>query len=104
LEPASGAVLLRVVGTGAACGFDIRVGAGRAIVIAAGCPCGIALFRTALERLGATAALRHDCPRYGIFMTSTAAGSERFVHILNLDNFSRKHTAVDDRLAVRWAS
>jgi beta-galactosidase len=87
----SARALLRVCDTGEICGFETAVGNGRAIVIAAAYPCDIALFRTALERLGATAALRHDCEDHGIFMTSTAnAAGERFIHLLNLDGFDKR--------------
>ena len=89
-EPARGDVLLRVVGTGEACGFDIPVGHGRAIVFTASYPCDIALFRTVLEKLGARAALSHDCAADGIFLTTVASpAGERFLHILNLDNFDK---------------
>jgi beta-galactosidase len=88
--PTRGEVLLSVYGTGEACGFDIDVGQGRAIVLATAYPCDIDLFRTALERLGAVAALRHDCAMHGIFMTTTASDSgERFLHLLNLDGFDK---------------
>lgn len=85
-----GEVLLRVYDTGEACGFDIPLGAGRAILLTTAYRCDIPLFRSALERLGATAALRHDSPHYGIFMTSTASeDGARFLHLLNLDGFSK---------------
>lgn len=88
-EPSSGEVLLRVYGSGEACGFDIPVGGGRAMVVSAALPCDIPLFREALERLGARAGLRHDCAEYGIWMTSTASRGERFLHLLNLDGFGK---------------
>ncbi|MBV9789468.1 MAG: beta-galactosidase [Chloroflexi bacterium] len=85
-----GEVLLRVYDTGEACGFDIPLGSGRAILLTTAYRCDIALFRSALERLGATAALRHDSPHYGIFMTSTASeDGARFLHLLNLDGFAK---------------
>jgi beta-galactosidase len=53
--------------------------------------CDIPLFKTALEKLGAKAALGHDCRHHGIFMTSTASESgERFIHMLNLDGFDKE--------------
>jgi beta-galactosidase len=89
-EPSKGEVILRVVGTDEACGFDIKVGQGRAIVISTTYICDIALFRDALERLGATPALSHGCRHHGIFMTSSASKEgERFLHILNLDGFDK---------------
>jgi beta-galactosidase len=89
LEPAMGEVLLRVYDSGAACGFDLPVGSGRAVVVTTAYICDVPLFREALERLGARAALRHDHPDYGILLTSSAAQSERFLHLLNLDGFDK---------------
>lgn len=89
-EPARGEVLLSLYGTGEACGFDVAVGRGRAVVLATAYPCDVELFRTALERLGSTAALRHDYAPLGIFMTTTASASgERILHLLNLDGFDK---------------
>src|SRR5689334_21685831 len=89
-ESRRGEVILRVIGTDEACGFDIPVGEGRAIVITAAYPADIPFFRTALEKLGATAGLRYDTPYYGVFLTSTASlDGERFLHILNLDAFDK---------------
>lgn len=97
-EPAAGDVLLRIYDSGAACGFDLRVGQGRAIVITTAYICDVPLFREALERLGARARLRHDHPDYGILLTSTAAHGERFLHLLNLDGFDKTlHLSEDDR-------
>ncbi|HEX6291900.1 MAG TPA: beta-galactosidase [Herpetosiphonaceae bacterium] len=88
--PERGDVILRAYDPDEACGFDIPVGAGRAIAITTAYRCDIGLFRTALERLGATAALRHDSPHAGIFMTSTASeDGERFLHLVNLDGFPK---------------
>lgn len=82
--------LLRVYGTDDVCGFEARTGRGRAIVIAAAYSCDIPFFKTALERLGAKAALTHDCSHYGVFMTSTAGpDGERFLHMINLDGFDK---------------
>jgi beta-galactosidase len=89
-EPGRGAVLLRTYDSHQACGFDVPLGAGRAIVISTAYRCDVSLFRSALERLGATADLTHDCPDYGIFMTTSASDEgERFVHLLNLDGFRK---------------
>ncbi|GGE03852.1 glycoside hydrolase [Marinithermofilum abyssi] len=89
--------ILRVYGTGEVCGFDVPVGKGRAIVIAAAYDCDIPLFRSALEKLGVRAALGHDCPYHGIFMTSTAsAEGERFLHLLNLDGFDKEFTVTEN--------
>jgi beta-galactosidase len=82
--------LFTVADTGVMCGFEARVGKGRAIVVATSYICDIDLYRMALERLGAIAGLRHDCPEHGIFMTSVAnADGERFIHVINLDGFDK---------------
>ncbi|CAM2824494.1 beta-galactosidase [Paenibacillus sediminis] len=89
--------ILRLYGTGQACGFDIKVGRGRAIVIAARYKCDIDLYRTALELLGAKPGLTHDSPYHGIFMTSTRnEEGERFIHVLNLDGFDKTFHIYDD--------
>lgn len=90
-EPSRGEVIMRVADTGEACGFDLPVGRGRAIVLSASYTSDVPFFKTALERLGAPAALSHDCPDFGIFMTSSASrDGERFLHLLNLDAFSKE--------------
>ena len=82
--------LFTVADTGAMCGFEARVGAGRAIVVATSYICDIAFYQMALERLGAHAGLRHDGRDHGIFMTSAAnTDGERFVHVINLDGIDK---------------
>ena len=93
--------LLRVYGSGEVCAFDARVGKGRAIVFGCSYRCDIALFRTALELLGAKARLTHDCRHHGIFMTSTAnEEGERFLHLLNLDGFDKEFHVLEDGRAL----
>ena len=83
--------------SGAMCAFEAAVGAGRAIVIATSYNCDIAFYRSALERLGATAGLRHDCREHGMLMTSASnADGERFIHVLNLDGFAKDFRIFDD--------
>jgi beta-galactosidase len=82
--------ILRVYDTNEVCGFDVKVGRGRAIVLATSYDCDVPLFKTALETLGIRAALSHDYPQYGVFMTSSATrDGERFLHILNLDGHDK---------------
>lgn len=88
-EPSRGDVLWRVYGSGEACGLDVGLGRGRAVIVTAALPCDIEFFRSALERLGAPAGLRHDCREYGIWMTTTEAQGERFLFLLNLDGFAK---------------
>jgi beta-galactosidase len=97
-EPSRGEVILRVTGTGEACGFDIDVGEGRAIAITADYPCHVGFVKKALEELGAKSSLGHDCPDYGIFLTSTAsADGERFLHVINLDGFEKSFHIIERR-------
>ena len=95
-EPTTPELLLRVYGTGEGCGFDRRIGAGRAIVVTAELPCDLAFFGAALERLGAAPGLAHNCPDHGIVLTSTATpDGERFLHLLNLDGFDKSVRLTD---------
>lgn len=90
-ELSKGYALFKVYGSDEVCGFDVPVGKGRVIAFAMAYRCDIQLFKTALEKLGATAGLTHDNPYHGIFMTSTSNNEqERFIHILNLDGFEKE--------------
>ena len=82
--------IMRVTESDDVCGFDAKVGEGRAIVLSTAYRCDIDLFKTSLERLGAVAGLTHDCEFHGIFSTSVSNGEERFVHLLNLDGFEKE--------------
>lgn len=92
-----GGALFRVYGTDEACAFDIPVGAGRAIVVAAAIPADLSFFREAFDRLGAAPGLTHDHPLHGIFLTSArAAAGARFIHALNLDGLDKTVTIRDN--------
>jgi beta-galactosidase len=82
--------IMRVTETEEICGFDVQVGKGRAIALATAYRCDLDLFKKALEQLGATAGLTHDCEYHGIFSTSVSNGDERFIHLLNLDGFDKE--------------
>jgi len=82
--------IMRVTESDDVCGFDAKVGEGRAIVLSTAYRCDIDLFKTSLERLGAVAGLTHDCEFHGVFSTSVSNGEERFVHLLNLDGFEKE--------------
>ncbi|GCE22119.1 beta-galactosidase [Dictyobacter kobayashii] len=91
LHASRGEILLKAATTGEACGFDIQLGAGRAVIISGAYPSDISLFRTILEKLGARAGLVHDREDDGLFMTTSATESgERLLHILNLDGFEKE--------------
>lgn len=83
--------------TGDGCGFDVTVGAGRAVVISCDYPGDISLYRSALERLGAPARMRHDASRSSLVLTTTAnEAGERFVHALNLDGYPTEFGLSED--------
>lgn len=83
--------LFHVYGTDEPCGFEVKAGDGRAIVIACPYTCDIDLFKKAIEKLGVKAGLTNDSKYHGIFMTSTANDQhERFLHLLNLDGFDKE--------------
>lgn len=91
-----GGVLFRVYGVDEACGFDLAVGNGRAIVISGEIPTDLGFFSRALAELGATPGLTHDNPTHGIFMSSAATpNGERFIHALNLDGFDKPVHLID---------
>ena len=82
--------LLRLHDTGAIAAFETTAGSGRATVVATAYPCDVAFFRMAMERLGVSPVLRHDCTEGGIFLTTTVnAAGHRHLHLLNLDSFDK---------------
>jgi beta-galactosidase len=89
--PLETGTLFRVHGADEACAFDIRVGKGRAIVVAAEIPADLDFFRKSFAGLGAVPGLTHDHPLNGIFLTSAATGDgARFIHALNLDGVDKE--------------
>ncbi len=85
-----GEPLLRVADTGEVCGFEARIGRGRAVVFTTAYACDLDLFGTAAARLGSSPGLRQDSGDQGIFMTSCANDEgERIVHLLNLDGYDK---------------
>lgn len=84
-------VLFKVVHTQETCGFEGKVGQGHVIFIGTAYPCDLTFFAEAFGRLGVTRGLSHDHPQHGLFMTSSSNDQgERFLHILNLDGFSKE--------------
>jgi beta-galactosidase len=74
--------------TGRTCGVEVAHGAGRAVLFAAELPSRPALFRTAVERLGAAPGLTNDAAIPGLFTTSTVADdSGRLLHLLNVSGY-----------------
>jgi len=92
----AGQALFRVYGTDEVCGFEVNIGKGKVIAFTMNYRCDLALFQTALERLGAAPQLSHDYSHHGIFMTSTRnVNKERFIHLINLDGFDKQFHVMD---------
>jgi beta-galactosidase len=97
--PVGGRTLFRIYGTDEACAFDVAVGQGRAIVVAAEIPADLDFFAEAFRRLGVEPGLWHDHPLRGVFLTSAVTPSgERFVHALNLDGVDKSLHIQDDEM------
>jgi len=89
-KPRTAGTLCRIYGNDEACGFDIPVGDGRAIVISCELPADLDFFEGAFAQLGASPGLTHDNPERNIFLDSTRNDAgERFVYALNLDGFDK---------------
>lgn len=72
------------------CGCEVKRGEGRAVIMAFGYNCNLSFFKTVMNRMGVTADLTHDCSNHGIFMTTSVnKEKERFLHLLNLDDFEK---------------
>jgi beta-galactosidase len=97
-DAARGETVLYDYDTGAGCGFDIGVGAGRAVVLTTDYPgSDVAFYRTAVEVLGARPALTHDADRASLVITSTRGDDdERFLHALNLDGYDTDFVVHED--------
>ena len=90
LRPHEEGTFLRIHGEEEACGLEVQVGAGRAIVLSCALPADLHLFREALSRLGTNPGLDYDHPERNIVLTSAQNDwGERFIHALNLDGFDK---------------
>ncbi|MEO3841800.1 beta-galactosidase [Streptomyces sp. B22F1] len=85
-SPGSGAdAVLRELSTGQGCGFDIPVGAGRAVVVTSTYRCDLGFWTAALRRLGAEPRFTHDAKLPGVFLLTTADGDRgRLLHAFNI--------------------
>ncbi len=94
-----GETVLRELSTGHGCGFDVPVGAGRAVVVSADYPCDLILWRAAFAALGAVPRLRHTSPVPGLILLSGAdrAGG-RLLHALNVTGYEQEFTVTDGEL------
>lgn len=91
------ATVLRELTTGHGCGFDIPVGAGRAVVLAADYECDLGLWRAAFAALGATPALRHTARVPGLILLSgAAADGGRLLHALNVSGYGQEFTVTEN--------
>ena len=77
--------------TGDPCGVEVRLGRGRAIVIAAAGPADPAFYRAALERLDAAPAFEAEGAAPGLVLqtTRTPEGA-RFLHLLDVGGFGQR--------------
>ncbi|WP_181766607.1 beta-galactosidase [Streptomyces albidus (ex Kaewkla and Franco 2022)] len=83
--PSKGDTVLRELSTGKGCGFDIPVGAGRAVVITTDYRCDLDFWSRALKALGAAPALTHSATDPGLFLLTTRDGDRgRLLHALNV--------------------
>ena len=95
-DPAAGDTVLRELSTGAGCGFDIPMGAGRAVVLATDYECDLGLWRAAFAALGAEPALRHSAEVPGIVLLTTVDdGGGRILHALNVSGYDQKFTVTE---------
>lgn len=87
LAAATGTPLLRTV-DGEQCGVDVRVGAGRAVLLAAGLPSHLGLFGGLLRELGAGGGLALTSTVPGVFATTTCdEEGGRMLHVLNVTGY-----------------
>jgi beta-galactosidase len=74
-------------------GLDLRVGAGRAIVLACDYPAHLDFWTGLLARLEVHPRHTHDAPHPGIVITSTATpAGERLLHVLNVSPIDQSLT------------
>lgn len=79
---------------GAVCGVSVPIGAGRAVVLAAGLPSDPTLVARALDHLGQRPGVRVDAPWPGVLATTTASDDgQRALHLIN-------HSGVDMAVTV----
>ncbi|MFF0724753.1 beta-galactosidase [Streptomyces sp. NPDC004134] len=80
-------IVLRELSTGQGCGFDIPVGAGRAVVVTSAYRCDLGFWTAALRRLGAEPRFTHDAKLPGVFLATTADGDGgRMLHAFNISS------------------
>lgn len=86
-SPSRGETVLREVSTKEGCGFDIPVGAGRAVVVSCAYRCDLDFWKRAFKALGAAPAITHSPTDPGVFfLTTKNAGGGRLVHAFNINS------------------
>jgi beta-galactosidase len=87
LDGSTGLPLLTDV-DGMLCGVEVTLGAGRAVVLAAGLPTSPVLFGRILDRLGVRRGLRLTTSTPGAFATTTRDGTgNRLLHLINISGY-----------------
>ncbi len=94
-EPTVGDTVLRELSTGHGCGFDVPLGAGRAVVLGADYECDLDLWRAAFGALGAAPAVEHTAAVPGVVLLTGAAGGGRILHALNLSGYDQELTVTE---------
>ena len=89
-ERTAGDVVLRELSSGHGCGFDVPVGAGRAVVLSTEYECDLDLWRTAFGVLGASPALTHTAAVPGVVLLTSAFEGGRLLHALNLSGYPQE--------------
>ncbi|HWM07523.1 MAG TPA: hypothetical protein VNP92_34775, partial [Actinophytocola sp.] len=89
-EPAAGDTVLRELSTGGGCGFDVRVGDGRAVVLSTDYECDLDLWRQAFAALDTEPGLRHTADIPGVvLLTGVDDRGGRLLHALNLSGYDQ---------------
>lgn len=97
LEVSRGEVVLSIAGSGEACGLDVEVGAGRAVLFTAELPGLPTWFGRALDRLGATRGLELSSQYPGLFGSTTVSEREsRLLHLWNISGHAMTGEAALD--------
>ncbi|MFR9674371.1 beta-galactosidase [Streptomyces sp. TR06-5] len=85
--PSRGDTVLREVSTGKGCGFDIPVGAGRAVVVTCDYRCDLDFWMKAVRALGTAPTLTHTGNVPGVFLLTTENGDRgRLLHAFNVSS------------------
>jgi beta-galactosidase len=93
---AVGDIVLRELSTGDGCGFDIPMGAGRAVVLSTDYECDLGLWQAAFAALGVEPGLRHSAAVPGIVLLTTVddAGG-RLLHALNVSGYDQRFSVTE---------